>query len=295
MRVLVTGGSGFLGSAVARHLAQAGHGVVALLRASSDAARLAGSQVEVCRFGSDQELAAALLAAAPDAIVHTACAYGRQGESLLQLADANIRFGLALLQALAQLPVTPGRRRLFLNTGTALAPEVSAYALSKHQFAQWGRRLAGERPDALQFVNVELQHMYGPGDDASKFTTHVLHACHRHQPTLALTAGEQHRDFIFIDDVLSGYETLLMQADRLGALVDVPLGSGDAPTLRSYVETVHHLCQSRTELQFGALPYRAHEAMHCQADLALMHTLGWAPRWSLVDGLQRTIQQEFLS
>jgi nucleoside-diphosphate-sugar epimerase len=115
----------------------------------------------------------------------------------------------------------------------------------------------------------------------------------RHEPLLKLTAGEQRRDFIFIDDVLSGYATLLERAAELGPAADVPLGSGTAPTVREFVQTVHRLCRSRTELQFGALPYRPGEAMHCQADLAQMSRLDWRPRWSLEQGLQHTLELEF--
>lgn len=143
------------------------------------------------------------------------------------------------------------------------------------------------------FINVLLQHMYGPGDDASKFTTHVLHACHRNDPVLKLTAGEQARDFIYIDDVVSAYDTLLTQRHQLDTVQDIDVGSGVAPTIRQFVETAHRLTASRTELLFGALPYRANEAMHCLANVARMTQLGWVPAFDLNAGLKKTIELEF--
>ena len=181
----------------------------------------------------------------------------------------------------------------FINTGSALAPEVSPYALSKHQFAQWGRMLATQSGGQFRFVNVLLQHMYGPGDDASKFTTHVLHTCHRNDPVLKLTAGEQARDLIYIDDVVSAYDTLLTQSLQLDAVLDIEVGSGLAPTIRQFVETAHRLTASRTEMLFGALPYRANEAMHCLANVERMTQLGWAPAFDLHAGLKKTIELEF--
>ena len=221
--------------------------------------------------------------------MHTACAYGRLCETSLQLFDANLRLGLVILQALqhAAKPVS------FINTGSALAPEVSPYALSKHQFAQWGRMLATQSGGKLSFVNVLLQHMYGPGDDLSKFTTHVLHACHRNDPVLKLTAGEQARDFIYIDDVVSAYDTLITQCNQLDAVLDIEVGSGIAPTIRQFVETAHRLTASRTELLFGALPYRTNEAMHCLANVARIKQLGWEPAYDLNAGLNKTIELEF--
>lgn len=295
MKILLTGASGFLGSALALNLLDAGHDVALLLRPHSSVQRLRNKerQCRIMRAASDDDVTGFVAAIAPDAVIHTACSYGRRGETTLELFDANVRLGLLLLHALQKAAVP--RRVCFVNTGSALAPEVSLYALSKHQFAQWGRSLSTQTPERLQFVNVQLQHMYGAGDDRSKFSTHVLHACHANQPVLELTAGEQERDFIYIADVVGAYQTLLAQAGGLAPFENIEVGSGQAPTLRSFVQTVHELTQSMTRLDFGALPYRPNEAMHCRADISRMRTLGWQPAFDLRAGLAQTIEQEFRS
>jgi nucleoside-diphosphate-sugar epimerase len=294
VRILVTGATGFLGSALACHWAAAGHEVSALLRPGSSTHRLAGSAADIAQItvSGDGDVANAVMASAPEVVVHTACAYGRAGETALQLFDANLRLGMVLLQALAGRvgpPVT------WLNTATVLGPEVSLYALSKRQFSEWGTRLALQNPARVRFVDLRLQHMYGPGDDRSKFTTHVMHACHRNEPRLALTAGAQQRDFVHVDDVVSAYDIVLQSAQG-GPTVDaVDIGSGVAPTVRQFVEAVHRLTRSSTVLDFGALPYRPGEAMHCVADTARLQSLGWRPRHDLTGGLQDVLNKEFKS
>lgn len=291
MRILLTGASGFLGSALALHLRSAGHQVALLLRPTSKMHRLRGSDAsfEIGHASTDADVSAFVQRVQPEIVVHTACAYGRLGETSLQLFDSNLRLGMVILDAVMQLsqPVT------FINTGSGLAPEVSLYALGKHQFAQWGRMLAAQSGGKLIFLNVLLQHMYGPGDDQSKFLTHVLNACHRNDPVLNLTAGEQARDFIYIDDVVSAYDTLIAHANQLSGAPDIEVGSGVAPTIRHVVETIHRLTGSRTELLFGALPYRANEAMHCLADVGRIKALGWQPAYDLNAGIQRTLELEF--
>lgn len=280
-----------MGSALALHWLNTGHQVALLLRPTSQTHRLRGldASFDISRCTTDAEVDAFVRNVQPEVVVHTACAYGRQGETSIQLFDVNLRLGLVIMQALQQ----NNQSVIFINTGSALAPEVGPYALSKHQFAQWGRIFATQLMGQLKFVNVLLQHMYGPGDDASKFATYVLHACHRNDPVLKLTAGEQARDFIYISDVVSAYDTLLTQRHQIATVQDIEVGSGVAPSIRQFVDTAHRLTASRTELLFGALPYRANEAMHCLANVARMAQLGWTPAFDLKAGLTKTIELEF--
>ena len=290
MRILLTGASGYLGSALARSLHAAGHQLCLPLRANASLKRLdnAALQAEVCRYDSHTGLQAIVTHYAPQAVVHTACSYGRKGETLLQQHEANVTLGLALLQALQSLP----HAVTFINTGTALAPDVSAYAQSKQQFAQWGKWAATQSNGQLQFINVVLQHFYGPHDSTDKFLSHVLRACQANQLSLALTAGEQRRDFIYIDDVLSAYELILAKAGEMPSVYDIELGSGQAPPLRDTVQLLHRLSGSRTQLNFGELPYRPGEAMHCCADLSRLRELGWQPAYDLHTGIAALIAQE---
>lgn len=281
-----------MGSAIALHLQELGCQVVLLLRPTSSLYRLRGRQAffEVCRYYSSDDIDCFIRRTRPNVVIHTACSYGRNGETFAQLSDANIRYGLAILHAL----VSTGKPVTFINTGTVLNINVSPYALTKHQFSKWGGFLANMHPSQLRFINVLLQHMYGPGDNLSNFPTHVINTCFRNEKTLDLTAGDQQRDFIYIDDVVSAYSTLLQQRDKLEKTLDIEVGSGISTSIREFVQTVHRLTSSCTELQFGALPYRPNEPMHCQANINQMQELGWQPKFQLEQGLKRTLELEFM-
>lgn len=291
MRILLTGATGFLGSALAWHWARAGHELMLLARPGSAATRLQGlpPNARIVRCQTDAERSALVREMAPQAVVHTACAYGRQGESAADLLAANVGLGLVLLQALLDSAEAPA---CFLNTGTVLAPEVSLYALSKQQFSQWGQALGQQHPQRLQFIDVRLQQMYGPGDDSSKFTTHALRTCRQNLASLNLTLGEQQRDFIHVDDVVQAYDLILQRRAAFASADHIEVGSGQTVSLRRYVETVRRLTGATTTLNFGAVPYRAHEAMHCVADIARLRSLGWSPRYNLESGLLQTLQME---
>ena len=290
MNILVTGGSGFLGSKLALRLLSLGHRVSLLLRPASRLDRLGeqASAFTVGRAVTNIEIQDFVFRVQPNFVVHAACSYGRQGESPLELSDTNYRFGLLVAQAV----LAAGRSVTFINTDTVLDSQTNLYALTKHHFSQTGHLLAANSASKFRFINVLLEHMYGPDDDETKFTTHVIQACRHNHAKLDLTAGTQTRDFIYVDDVVSAYVTILDKAETFGPSVDIEVGSGVAASVREFVESVQRLTRSSTRLNFGALPFRQQEIMHSQADISQIKSLGWAPKFDLEAGIRKTLDME---
>ncbi|MDD5059028.1 MAG: NAD(P)-dependent oxidoreductase [Sideroxydans sp.] len=285
-RILLTGATGYLGSHLAIALLDAGHTVVALKRQTSSLRRLAPILPRITLLDVEGLDLRALFKdlGKIDAVIHTATCYGRNGESASQIADANLNFPLKLLDAAVATDVP-----LFLNTDTALDKFLNAYSLSKTQFAEWGSYFA--RQKNIRFINLRLEHFYGFGDDDTKFTTHVINNCLMNAPELKLTSGEQRRDFIYIDDVVAAYMLLLEKQEAIADwLAEFDVGSGEAVTIRQFVETVHRLTNSETRLNFGAHPYREGEVMLSQADTKSLRKLGWCCRHTLEQGLKLVIE-----
>lgn len=282
--VVLTGATGYLGSHLARRLVADGQRVVVLTRDPTRLRRI-GDLPVVARPASG-DLDGLLAEQSPvHAVIHCATCYGRGGESDTTIFDTNLAFPLKLLETAVRAGV------LFLNTDTTLPPEVNAYSLSKAQFRAWGQFVA--RRSRTRFVNVRLEHFFGPGDEGSKFSTHVIRSCLADVPELALTAGEQQRDFIFIDDAVDAYTLLLDRVAHLdGGFQEYALGSGTPVTIRDFVKRVHRLTGAGTQLRFGAVPYREHEVMYSAADTSRLEALGWRARHTLDAGLQKTIDEE---
>jgi nucleoside-diphosphate-sugar epimerase len=294
VNLLITGATGFLGSALLGHWLRQGNTISVLTKPSSSLMRLASVEqsLRIASYASDNDVIQLVQDIRPDVIVHNACLYGRKLESVLQILDVNVRLGLLLIQGAL---LTSGKRISLINSGSVLDPSVSIYAMSKQHFSQWGGALARQNSSRFQFIDVRLQHMYGPGDAIEKFFSMVLHCCRCNRNALALTQGQQRRDFIYIDDVVSAYDTIIKNLDAFSDADQVDVGSGEAPTIRHVVETIHSLTGSRTKLQFGALPYRENEVMFSQADLHRMRGLGWEPEYDLEKGIRKIIELDSMS
>jgi nucleoside-diphosphate-sugar epimerase len=145
----------------------------------------------------------------------------------------------------------------------------------------------------LRFFNLRLEHFYGAGDDKTKFTTHVINSCLANLPELKLTQAKQRRDFVHIDDVVRAYSQLLARSTEFEpGFFEFGVGTGKAVRLREFVETVQLLANSRTQLLYGALPYREHEMMYSEADAAAIRALGWTCQYDLEAGLKQVIKAE---
>ena len=155
-----------------------------------------------------------------------------------------------------------------------------------------GLFIAKKSTPTIQFINIKLQQMFGPGDDESKFPTYVIRACKNNIPNLPLTSGEQKRDFIYIDDVVDAYVKILDNLSKFNISQQIELGSGVAPSIRDFVDSVHRLTNSNTKLLFGKIPYRENDEMIMVADIEMLRQLGWAPKTDLEAGIKKIIEME---
>ena len=289
MNILITGASGFLGSALAVRFAEMQHQVSILVRENSNLQRLGTTSIfKIGRCDTDLEINQFISNVKPDVVIHTASCYGRGGESYLRMLDSNVRFGAVILNSVKGLE----KKISFINSGTVLAEDVSYYSYTKTQFEKLGFFIAKTSIPHIQFINIKLQHMFGPGDDISKFPAYVVHACKNNIPSLPLTLGEQRRDFIYIDDVVDAYVKIMGNLSTLNICQQIELGSGVAPRLRDFVETVRRLTNSNTELLFGDIPYRENDEMIMVANNEILESLGWAPRFDIETGIKKIIEME---
>lgn len=284
--LLLTGGTGFLGSRLLEPLLEAGYQVVLLKRTFSNCSRITRQLPRVKVYDIDSvPLTQVFADQRIDIVLHCATDYGRKDIQPTRLIEANLTLPLTLLQ-LADKHGT----QAFINTDTILDKRVSFYTLSKRQFFEWLQVFGAK----LVCVNIALEHFFGPHDDPSKFVTMIVNRVLANVPEIPLTLGEQKRDFIYIDDVVAGFMAILKAAPGLEqGLHRFEIGSGETITIRDFVTRIRTLAgNTKTVLRFGALPYRENEVMESKVDLRALQALGWTPETPLNIGLQKTLDLE---
>jgi CDP-paratose synthetase len=289
VKILITGGTGFLGSHIATSLSGGESKIAILSRKKTDESRrkIKSASYITARYGNNSDIQRFIKEFGPDVVIHTAGAYGRSNEGLMDVYDANIHYGMTLLQCL----LTINKKVVFLNAGTSLPSNLSSYALSKNQFTDWGRLFTELHPNNLQFLNLKLQRFYGPGDYGDKFTAKIINACKNNEEFIDLTPGNQQVDFIYIDDVLSAFHLVLSQKKHLPNYLDVPVGSGTATSVKKFAEMAREISKSSIKLNFGKLSYRENEPMESVADITVLRNLGWKSFIDTKTGLTRSLKQ----
>jgi nucleoside-diphosphate-sugar epimerase len=214
-----------------------------------------------------------------DAIIHTATLYGKEGESIENIAESNLFIPFKLLN----MAITE-KCGLFINTDTILDRYVNPYALTKRQFQEW----LYIRKSEIKVINMKLEHFYGPGAGSKNFITEMFERMQRNEPSIDLTMGEQSRDFVYIDDVVSAFKLILSKADTLkDDYNEYQVATMSHITIRELLKKIKDLTGSSTSLNFGALQYRVNELMKSESDYSQLVSLGWTPKVTLAEGLRK--------
>lgn len=277
-RILLTGATGFLGSHIAERLLMCGHTVACPVRDVDNLGRLYPLRKQV-KLIPVKKLELGIEEFGADTVIHTACAYSRNASTIQDIWEGNLLFPLRVLEKIRK----QGRVR-WINTDTCLPIYLNEYSLSKKQFCQWGK-FYGETAE-LQFVNLQLEHFYGPNAPRDQFLTWVIEKLKSNKP-LDLTTGTQKRDFVYIGDVLDVYEAVLNR-EIAGTYVNIPVGTGEAPSIREVVEYLKECTHSNSELRFGAIPNRKRE-VDSACDVRKLQEIGIVPQIHWQDGMKNMI------
>lgn len=300
MRILLTGGAGFLGSALANRLAASGHTVLVLDDLSAGDTRRLRPGVLFTRGDVKDVPKLWTLLQGVDCVYHLA-ARVRVPESIhypAQYNDVNVSGTVAVMEAMRDT----GVRRVVLTSSGALYGEQAQQPISERQTPSPTTPYAVSKIAAeyylatlgtlynIETVALRIFNAYGPGQELPPSYPPVIPQLLRQAlgggSLVIFGDGTQTRDFCYVDDVVDALVAAATATAVNRAVINIGCGEGVA------INDVAACIARVTGQQVSVLHNRAQSGgvSRLVADVALARELlGWEPRTCLEDGLRHIL------
>jgi UDP-glucose 4-epimerase len=300
MRVLVTGGAGFLGAALANYLVQDGHQVRALDDLSAgDRSRL-GKRVLFTRGDVGDRPKLWTLLQDVDCVYHLA-ARVQVSESILyprEYNEVNVGGTVAVMEAMRDAGV---RRVVFTSSGAVYGEQAeqpvsedrspnpqSPYAVSKLAAEYYVRTIGALW--GIETVILRIFNAYGPGQHLPvshpPAVPRFLHQALGGGSLVVFGGGGQTRDFVYVDDVVRALVAAASASDVDRRVINV--GTGQETSINDLVDLVAQATDKRVEVVRS--PAESGGVSRLCADVSVARQLlGYKPRIDLAEGLRLTL------
>jgi UDP-glucuronate 4-epimerase len=317
MAILVTGAAGFIGSHTVVRLLRRGEGEVIVGLDNLDdfysperkRQNLAEVALQEQRPGQFQFVEGdvrdrALLARLFDehqfsSVIHLAARVGVKAsvQNPWLYYDVNVMGTLNLLEAVREHSDAKGQRANvvfastslvygrtevvpFVETDTADRP-LAPYAASKRAAEMLG--FTYHHLHGMDFTAVRFFTVYGPRGRPEMLAYKVLNSAFGGDSVPLYNAGQMHRDWTFIDDIVSGI--VAASEHRLGYEV-LNLGRGEPVLVADFVETLEYVAGKKAKLEHTPMPLSDVKYTYASVEKA-KKLIGYNPKISFEEGIQR--------
>ena len=292
MKVLLTGGRGFIGQHCISQLLAKGYEVHAV--SSTPLSSTTSVKWHQADLLNSDEVRALVRLVKPSHLLHFAW-YTEHG--MYWTARENLNWVQASFALMHEFSKLDGKRFVAAGTcaeydwsydlcveGTTPCRPATVYGAAKYSTQLLLEAWAKQTGLSSAWGRVFL--LYGPGEYPSRLAPSVINSLLRGEPALC-THGEQVRDFMYVVDVAAGFVALL-ESEVRGA---VNIASGEAVALKDVVYTIADQLGRRDLVRLGAIPSSVNEPSELIADVGrLRDEVGFKPSYKLEQGIALTIE-----
>ena len=297
MNVLVTGSTGFIGTALVKALINEKYNVYCLIRNKSiintnkeNIIRLKDNSIESFKL--------ALQSRKFDFIINLASYGVRRGDSDLNtMIDGNVNFLANLICSLTEKP------KMIINVGscseygfigegkyvdesTPLAP-VTLYGAAKSATTLFGNTLAILHD--VKLISLRLFGVYGEGEADYRLLPYLVNNLNNNE-SVELTSGEQQRDVLYIDDIVNAFLCAINKYENIPSNSSYNVCSGVPVRVKDFVEYIALKMNKSVDLLKWGVIDRPDEPewLVCSNELFKRYT-DWEPQFDMKSGLDKAV------
>ena len=290
MRILVTGGTGFIGSNLVLRLMDQGHEVVITGHdAEQKIPHFHGKILQPSLLGIDWEAIGEV-----DLLFHQAAINDTTSLDEREMTRANATAAMELFQRVAEA----GCRRIVYASSTAIygdapapyredtpARPLNAYARSKKELEDGASRFAEGHPQVI-VVGLRYCNVYGPRENHKGSRASMIYQLAEQMRTgnpRLFQYGEQKRDYLYVEDAVRA--NLLAAEARQSGIVNC--GSGAAVAFNDLVGLLNRTLGVERKPEYIENPFASRYQSHTECDMTLARQmLGFEPAFDVRKGIE---------
>ena len=290
MNIIVTGGTGFIGSNLVKKLVESNNKVFLIVRESSkfDKIEEVLDRIEIFKYDNELDnLTKFFDEVKPDLVYHLASLANSESNDIEDLINSNIRFPLQILEA---MKIT-GYKKI-INIGTYSQHFINEnynpmnlYSSTKQAFEDL--LIYYVEVEGFLATTLKLFDNFGENDDRVKIINILIYD-NASDKRIDVSKGEQKMNLIYIDDVI---EALVLAGKSIveGHKVYF-VGSDELYSIREVADLIEKIKGCKLNINWGGRKYRKRELM--EAKMIGEKLPNWEQKVSLEKGLRLVIESK---
>lgn len=305
MRILVTGGTGFIGSHIANHLTDLGHEVIVIGTKTEQhpkAARYLGLHCGINAGGYPDARMKSL--GDIDVCFHQAANNDTLDMDRDEMMFANFEAPKTLFYELrrghnctkfvyASSSAVYGNSPAPYREGETAENPLNPYGESKYEFDKWAMQF-GQDWHKTSVVGLRYTNVYGPGESHKGKRASMIYQLAtkmlKGEPVKLFKHGEQKRDWVYIKDVVRANIAAMNVALRGGVRGIYNCGSGKAVTFNELVAALNKKLGTDVKPEYIDCPFASAYQDFTLADMTkAKEELGHAPAYDIYSGISELV------